>query len=130
MTVLNTFVSIFCNMLHKVATFAAVRASLIIRSQALSNRTRSSSSLTLLPLVRTINHQRSLVTPLLARFAIKRGLTTTISSSKEHKVCWKCNHVVPQIDLHCSNDECGVIQSTPKDINFFETLEAGLGENA
>lgn len=45
-------------------------------------------------------------------------------------MCWKCNHVVPQIDMHCSNDDCGVIQSIPKDINFFETLEAGLGENA
>ncbi|CAM0141470.1 unnamed protein product [Umbelopsis sp. WA50703] len=59
-----------------------------------------------------------------------RHFSTKDTTAKEHKVCWKCNHIVPQVDMHCSNDDCGAIQNIPKDINFFETLQAGLGENA
>lgn len=80
--------------------------------------------------VRTITILRPAAVPLTNSMILKRLISTTQPQSQEHKVCWKCNHIVPQIDLHCSNDDCGVIQSTPKDINFFEALEAGLGENA
>ncbi|GAB5586625.1 molecular chaperone [Umbelopsis nana] len=54
---------------------------------------------------RAFDRQRSLVIPVASALAIKRGITTTQTPTKEHK-------------------------SIPKDINFFETLEAGLGENA
>ncbi|KAG2186946.1 hypothetical protein INT44_003174 [Umbelopsis vinacea] len=73
---------------------------------------------------------RPAAVPMSSSVMLKRLISTTQPQSHEHKVCWKCNHIVPQIDLHCSNDDCGVIQSTPQDINFFEALEAGLGENA
>jgi hypothetical protein len=73
---------------------------------------------------------RSAAVPMSNSILLKRLISTTQPQTHEHKVCWKCNHIVPQIDLHCSNDDCGVIQNTPQDINFFEALEAGLGENA
>ncbi|KAH8549974.1 Co-chaperone HscB, C-terminal oligomerization domain-containing protein [Umbelopsis sp. PMI_123] len=80
--------------------------------------------------VRTITLQRAFAAPMSNLLLIKRQLSTTPMHSHEHKVCWKCNNIVPQIDLHCSNDDCGVIQNIPHDMNFFEALEAGLGENA
>ncbi|KAG2178092.1 hypothetical protein INT43_003345 [Umbelopsis isabellina] len=79
---------------------------------------------------RTILPQRSLTTPLAVQVERIRYFSTNNSAAEEHKVCWKCDHIVPQVDMHCSNDDCGAIQKVPKDINFFETLQAGLGENA
>ncbi|KAF7723582.1 hypothetical protein EC973_001823 [Apophysomyces ossiformis] len=45
-----------------------------------------------------------------------------------HKVCWKCNNTASRAALRCANEECGVIQPTSPDINFFELLQVGGGK--
>ncbi|KAL0079250.1 HSCB C-terminal oligomerization domain-containing protein [Phycomyces blakesleeanus] len=46
-----------------------------------------------------------------------------------HKTCWKCEAPVPNVDLHCDNEDCGAIQPVPSDINFFRLLHVGKGPN-
>jgi hypothetical protein len=116
-------------MLSKAVTYSATRqVAMVLRRPAMLNRLTLQPTVS--PHVRTMSILRPAAVPMSNSVILKRLISTTQPQSHEHKVCWKCNHVVPQIDLHCSNDDCGVIQNTSQDINFFEALEAGLGENA
>ncbi|KAL1924822.1 uncharacterized protein VTP21DRAFT_4476 [Calcarisporiella thermophila] len=43
------------------------------------------------------------------------------------KICWKCEKELGYTLLHC--DECGKIQPVPGEMNYFEALGVGEGEN-
>ncbi|KAI8340003.1 Co-chaperone HscB, C-terminal oligomerization domain-containing protein [Chlamydoabsidia padenii] len=45
------------------------------------------------------------------------------------KVCWKCDHITTRAAVSCTNEDCGVIQPTVPNLNFYELLSAGTGDN-
>ncbi|SAM00118.1 hypothetical protein [Absidia glauca] len=47
-----------------------------------------------------------------------------------NKVCWKCDQVTSRAAVSCTNQDCGVIQPTVPNLNFYELLRAGTGENS
>ncbi|CAO3643355.1 unnamed protein product [Cunninghamella echinulata] len=56
---------------------------------------------------------------------INKQLNTFSEKEKLHKVCWKCNHIASRAAVSCENTECGVIQPTVPELNFYELLSAG-----
>lgn len=116
-------------MIHKSGFPVIALALSSVRRAATSSRAPYMTRMFTRP--QAILPQRSLTAPLALQVErISHFSTINSAVAHEHKVCWKCDHIVPQVDMHCSNDDCGAIQNIPKDINFFETLQAGLGENA
>ncbi|KAI9305753.1 Co-chaperone HscB, C-terminal oligomerization domain-containing protein [Cunninghamella echinulata] len=65
----------------------------------------------------------------LSTTVINKQSNTFSEKEKLHKVCWKCNHIASRAAVSCENTECGVIQPTVPELNFYELLSVGTGEN-
>ncbi|CAO3613661.1 unnamed protein product [Cunninghamella blakesleeana] len=62
-------------------------------------------------------------------FINKQSDNTHSVKEKLHKVCWKCDHLASRAAVSCENVDCGAIQPTVPELNFYELLKAGTGEN-
>jgi hypothetical protein len=50
------------------------------------------------------------------------------SNMKNDKTCWQCQSTNEPSALFCENKVCKVIQPIPSQLNFYDLLQAGTGE--
>ncbi|CAO3595663.1 unnamed protein product [Absidia cylindrospora] len=52
-----------------------------------------------------------------------------LDDNKLNKVCWKCDQIASRASVRCPNQDCGVIQPAVPDLNYYELLSAGAGDD-